>query len=241
MAKIPAALARAAALHLTGKREEALAEIEGAIAAGDSHEGLIRAKEQLSQELTAADNPQPALAAEVETAFAESRYEDAATHCAKLAEAAPERPEPWFNLAIASEKTGRIDEAADAYRQAARRDPKLAAPLVNLGALLQKHSEFEEARACYQRALKIEPDHAGALYNLAMMLEPKNPKEAEALLSQSLAQAPESEQAWFRLGLLQLRRGDARPRMHSGSVWTAAGHGPRRKSIWGSRTGTPAT
>lgn len=204
MAKIPAALARAAGLHLAGRVEEAVAEIEAAIAAGESSPALLRAKQQLSEELGRAAHAQPAAIAEVETAFAEARYEDAAVHCAKLAEVAPDRAEHWFNLGVAFERAGRADEAATAYREAARRDPRSAAALVNLGALLHKHGEMEEAGSCYQRALKIEPDHAGALYNAAILLEQQGKTDqAEALYLKC-----DSEGAWFRIGVLQLRRGD---------------------------------
>jgi tetratricopeptide (TPR) repeat protein len=184
--------------------EEALAEVEAAIAAGESSPALLRAKQQLSEQLGGSAQTQPAIVAEAEAAFADARYEDAAVHCARLAEMAPDRAEPWLNLGVAYERAGRPDEAAAAYREAARRDPRSAAALVNLGALLHKHGEIEEAGSCYQRALKIEPDHAGPLYNAAMLIEQQGKADqAEALYLKS-----DSEGAWFRLGLLRLRRGD---------------------------------
>ncbi len=121
MAKTPAALARAAVLHLAGRAEEAQAEVEAAIAAGESSPALMRAKQQLSEQLGGAE---PAAVSEIEAAFAQARYEDAALHCAKLTEIAPDRAEHWFNLGLAYEHAGRADEAATAYREAARRDPR---------------------------------------------------------------------------------------------------------------------
>lgn len=203
MAKIPAALARAAVLHLQGRVEEALAEIDAAIAGGESSAALLAARQQISAQLGSVPK-QSALVAEVEAAFVDARFEDAAAHCARMAEMSPEQAEPWFNLGVAYERCGRAEDAATAYREAARRDPRSAAALVNLGALLHKHGELDEAALCYQRALKIEPGHKGALYNAAVLAEQQGKADqAEALYAQC-----EWEGAWFRLGLLRFRRGD---------------------------------
>jgi tetratricopeptide (TPR) repeat protein len=203
MAKIPAALARAAVLHLQGRVEEALAEIETAIAAGESSAALLAARQQLSAQRGCAP-AQTTLVAEAEAAFVDARFEDAAEHCARLAEMSPDQAEPWFNLGVAYERSGRAEEAAAAYREAARRNPRSAAALVNLGALLHQHGELDEAASCYQRALKIEPGHRGALYNAGVLVEQQGEADpAEAFYAQC-----EWEGAWFRLGLLRLRRGD---------------------------------
>ena len=54
-------------------------------------------------------------------AFHSNEYEAAARFCAKLVEFTPDHFERWFNMGVAEQKCGRLEEAAKAYSEAVSR------------------------------------------------------------------------------------------------------------------------
>ena len=86
-------LARAVALHLEGKRKEALRELNNAIEAGEETPEVFAAKGHIQFEL--------------------EQYDDAIKTYERLLAAAPRHPTANFNLGICYEKLGRWQEATD--------------------------------------------------------------------------------------------------------------------------------
>jgi tetratricopeptide (TPR) repeat protein len=147
-------------------------------------------------------------------AFAEGDYAAAAWHCRALVDTAPDRYENWFNLGVASQKIGQLEQAAQAYAQAAALKPDSSRCYLNLGVVQQELSDLAAARGSYENAVRIDPGQPGALWNLALVLEQQGERaEAERVLGRIPQDAPEWGDACFRLGYLRLLRGE-----YAGSV-----------------------
>jgi tetratricopeptide (TPR) repeat protein len=124
-------------------------------------------------------------------------------------DAAPDRYENWFNLGVASQKIGNLEQAAQAYAQAAVLKPDSASCYLNLGVVRQELNDLGAACSAYETALRIDPDQPGVLWNLALVLEQQGERgEAEHILGRIEQSAPEWGDACFRLGYLRLLRGD---------------------------------
>ncbi len=63
--------------------------------------------------------------------------------------------EGWFNLGVAHQRSGRLDQATLAYNEAARIRPGAADVQANLGASLHERGEIGEAVRAYQNALVV--------------------------------------------------------------------------------------
>src|SRR5580692_7438174 len=98
------ALARSVALHLEGKRKEALREINTAIENGEESAEVLAAKGHIQFEL--------------------EQYDDAVKTYERLLEAVPRHPTASFNLGICYEKLGRWNEATTAFQNALGIDPQ---------------------------------------------------------------------------------------------------------------------
>ncbi len=91
------ALARSVALHLEGKRKEALREINTAIENGEESVEVLAAKGHIQFEL--------------------EQFDDAVKTYERLIAMAPQHPTASFNLGICYEKAGRWQEATDSLFQ----------------------------------------------------------------------------------------------------------------------------
>src|SRR5438128_272583 len=118
-----ASLARAVAMHLEGKRQEALVELNQAIQAGEESTEVHSAKGHLLYEL--------------------NQYEEAVRSYQRLLELVPNHPTANFNLAICLEKLARWQEAADSFQRAMVNDPDRADTRLGLG-ICQLHLEKPE-------------------------------------------------------------------------------------------------
>ena len=95
---VSAFLARAVALHLEGKRQEALQELQNAVQAGEDSPEVHSAKGHLLYEL--------------------NRFEEAADSYLRLLELVPNHPTANFNLAICLEKLGKWNDAGSSFQRA---------------------------------------------------------------------------------------------------------------------------
>jgi len=94
---------RAVALHLEGRRDEALAEIEKALEAGEQGPEVHAAAGYLRYE--------------------RKQFEEAATAYRKLVELDPENCVGWFNLAATLQALGKWEEAGAMFDKALASDP----------------------------------------------------------------------------------------------------------------------
>src|SRR5258708_5116057 len=129
---------KAVALHLAGKLVEADTLYRKLLPRSPNSEELLgnlvavgmarkdnAAVKEFSQRLF---RTQPASAAALEglatLAFSEGDFETAAAHCSKLVEVTRHSFEGWFNLGVAWQELGRLDEASRAYSAAWRIRPR---------------------------------------------------------------------------------------------------------------------
>jgi Flp pilus assembly protein TadD len=92
------------ALHLAGKRDEALKELERAVAGGDASPEMHRAIGHIRFEL--------------------GDYREAARSYQSLAQLKPNYAMGWFNLAVCLERLGDWEEASEAFQKTCSLDRK---------------------------------------------------------------------------------------------------------------------
>ncbi len=122
----PASLGKAVSLHLEGKLQEALNEMQRVLESGDASLEAFSAKAQIQFEL--------------------EMFEEAAQSYAKLLSMHPKHATANLNLAICMERLGRWQEAADFFEKAATADPSRTEPRLGL-AIAQLHLDKPEAAA----------------------------------------------------------------------------------------------
>jgi tetratricopeptide (TPR) repeat protein len=168
-----------------------------------------RAKEMAERLLKIQPDSRVALECLASVTLSRGDFSAAAQVCSHLVKAAPDSYEGWFNLGVAYQKTGRLEQAANSYREALRLRPQAAEANANLGAVLQERGDMKGARAAYQQALEVSAELPGVLWNLVLAAERDgNAGETEKLLERLLAAEPDRHDATFRLGYLQLQRGE---------------------------------
>src|ERR1022692_2246243 len=123
--KVPA-LAKAVSLHLEGNLQEALDEINGALAEGEESLEIYSAKAQLQYDL--------------------DQYEDASKSYAKVLSLNPKHSAANFHMAVCLEKLGRWQEAAEFFEKAAEIDAGCIDARLGLG-ICQLHLDKAEAAA----------------------------------------------------------------------------------------------
>src|ERR1700686_5936884 len=144
-------LARSVALHLEGKRKEALRELNTAIESGEESVEILAAKGHVQFEL--------------------EQYDDAVKTYEKLLSAVPQHPTANFNLGICFEKLGRWQEASDAFQKALEVDPQREEANLGWGICLLRQEKPEPAIACFDKVLAQHPEHETALFGKAVALQ----------------------------------------------------------------------
>lgn len=165
--------------------------------------------------------------------FLRERFTDAAKHCEKIIDLAPQGADAWFNLGVARHHLGLQRPAMEAYLQAIEIDPNLMQAQANLGMLYHQRGELDQARRCYVEALHHDPSLAETLWNLGILLEQGNHQAEASVCYEQLTQlAPDWEEPWFRLATGHLAGGRWQPAHDSfaaclqlRSDWLAAGEG----------------
>jgi protein O-mannosyl-transferase len=85
----------------------------------------------------------------------------------------PDLAEAHYDMGLAVQRLGRLDEAIDEYRQALQLKPNLPEAYNNIGNALQEMGRVDEAIPQYEMALRLEPDFVYALNNLGYALQKK--------------------------------------------------------------------
>jgi Flp pilus assembly protein TadD len=117
-------------------------------------------------------------------------------------------PEAWFNVGVALDSRGRLDEARAAYKRALSLDPGLAAAAVNL-AILDEPKDPRDAAVMWAELLRRFPQDAvtrarlGALYEAAGQLD-----EANRLAREALVRDPKTLDAYKVMMRVALARGN---------------------------------
>jgi tetratricopeptide (TPR) repeat protein len=204
----------AAALQALGRREDAVAHYQRAVALApgmvDAQFGLAACLQALGRHadavacyeaILAVDPAHPEANFGLATLFVELdradeaivRYRAALTADADFAEAS-------YGLGTLLMQRGEVEEAASCFRQALDVDAEYIDAWVALGRALQRLERDDEAMAAYRAAIDVEPDRATAHYGIATILSRKH-RDAEAIEHFQLALAREPEHVQSIVGM----------------------------------------
>jgi tetratricopeptide (TPR) repeat protein len=101
-----------------------------------------------------------------------------------------------FNLGLAYEEQGRIEEAIASYRAEVETNEKAYRAAFNLAKLLQKQGRREEALQFFKKAVAIQPDFGtGQLYLAKALLDGGDLQGAEQWARSGLGHKPDPRMA----------------------------------------------
>ncbi len=100
----------------------------------------------------------------------EERAEPAERAFRRAIAANEEFPQPYFNLAVLTEESGRLDEAIDLYEQAIERAPAHYQAQFNLGRLYGRRGDLDRQQELYEAAIESNPQFVRGYYYLAKLL-----------------------------------------------------------------------
>lgn len=107
----------------------------------------------------------------------------------------------WFNLGLARENVGRLEEAAEAYRKAIATNGELREARENLAALAARQGDLREAVALLKELVASDPGAAEARVALASYeLQSGDPEAARRLAIEALTHDPKNLGAYCVLG-----------------------------------------
>jgi tetratricopeptide (TPR) repeat protein len=151
---VPALVGRGDALAGAGRVDDALADLQAAVAA-DPSLGDVRRR----MEVLAFRRQQEQLQA-ARSAAAAGRLDEAAEDYQRAIARSPDSPLLYRELAEIERRQGRLAQAAASLRKAASLEPSDARTLVLLGEVLEAQGDFAGAADAYDRAAALEPDAA---------------------------------------------------------------------------------
>lgn len=113
-----------------------------------------------------------------------------------------------YNLGVAFEKDGRLQDAADSLNQAIRLKPDFMEANYNLGNVYTNLGRYDDAIQAYQQAVKLKPDFADVYYNLGNAnLTLRRYQEAIEAYRQAIKFKQNFADAYFNLGSAYLDLG----------------------------------
>jgi tetratricopeptide (TPR) repeat protein len=200
-ARPPEPAAKAAkARPASSPTERAAQASAGAAPAAPAADAIPARAQRLFAEAVQAEEDQRKLKVPTDWALLERRW--------RAVLDAADVPEARFNLGVAVEAQGRLDEARAEYQRARAAKPTLRQAAVNLGVLLEKAGDASGAQAAYAQVLRDFPEDArarerlAALYRAAGQLD-----EAWRLAREALLRDPRSVGAYKVMAQVALQRG----------------------------------
>src|SRR5260370_10449167 len=182
-------LARAVTLHLAGKREEAIKQLQRAIAANEASAEIYRAMGHIQFEL--------------------GNFEEAAKSYRILAQVKPQYAMGWFNLAVCLERAGAWEDAAQAFHRAATLDDAYVDAHLGLGVCHSRQEDPKSALFSFNRCLELNTSHQEAQFGKAVALQSLgHPDEASQIYQKILERNPDSEESLANLILIGMAKED---------------------------------
>lgn len=137
----------------------------------------------------------------------DGRAKEAAELFEQVLKEKPDHFEACYNLGTARDALGQFPAAAEAYRRAGRLHPQDPDARLNLTATLHRMGKSDEALVAAREAVKLAPGDALARLNAGLLLsDAKKLDEAAVELGAAVRLKPDFAKAWWRLGVVQLRR-----------------------------------
>src|SRR4051794_27480348 len=182
-------LARAVALHLAGKREDALKQLQRAISANEASPEIYRAMGHIQFEM--------------------GDYNEAIKTYRLLTQLKPQYAMGWFNLAVSMERLSSWESASEAFHKAAHLDPKHRDSHLGLGVCHLRLEDPKSALYSFERCLELAPDLEEALFGKAAAMQALgHADEASAIYENILARNPDSEESLSNLVLIGMAKED---------------------------------
>ena len=139
-------------------------------------------------------------------------YQRAILEFLNAIEAAPQDPEPYYQLGLAYLGAGDVSKAVPNFRKAATLNPRHTGAQLKLAELMMasRNQEYlEEAQKRVQEVLKAAPDNPDALDVLALTeLQLGQPDQAEQHLRQALEKYPRHLKSTITLASMKMARKD---------------------------------
>ncbi len=147
-------------------------------------------------------------------AYNADQFEVARQKFEEAAEAAPDEPNAWANLAQTYYRLEQWDKAIENYKKALELKPDDPSLLQNLGGAYASAGNSEESEKAYARAVEVasetDPTVAAAShYNMAVNhINAGDNEKARAALEKALAADPEHAEAHYQMGIILLGVGE---------------------------------
>jgi putative PEP-CTERM system TPR-repeat lipoprotein len=227
-----AALLLGVALRGQGKVQEAVSQLEAALAIDsayldpldqlariefDAHRpaaAVERVERQIGL-LSAPSARHQLLLGDVQQRAGHNEQAEAAY--ARAIELDPRLTDGYARLAKLYAATGRYDEAIAKYAKLSEADPKDPRPLMIIGHLREKMGNPAEAARAYEKLLEMDPQFAPAANNAACIyaLQPGGEEKAWQLAQRAHDLAPHDPYVADTYGWLLFRRGELQPALMS--------------------------
>lgn len=172
----------------TGRPEQALAELERAVALDpDRPEGRFNLGVTLGRL---------------------GRYDEGAAELRRAIELRPGYPEAWYNLGVFRREQGELDQAVAAFQRALELDPDAPAVHAALAVTYGLQGRDTEAAAALTEANRLDPARAeAARATLALDLARQGRLDEAERELESLTQNAPTAETWYNLGLVRARQG----------------------------------
>lgn len=158
--------------------------------------------------LVAADPANPVFRGKLAEAWRNRRdYAKAVPLYRQAAEAAPEDPDAWYNLASALQEAGQLPAARQAIERGLKLDASRPEAHNTLGIVALSEGRLEPARQEFELAARLDPRNARALNNLGNVLKALGKlDDAEQAYHRSAGLAPRYPDPLNGLGTLEVER-----------------------------------
>jgi len=173
-------LVKAIVLHMEGKIEDAIKELQRGVKAGEKTQDVYAGLGHLQ--------------------FEAGRFDAAADAYREVLALAPLHKTCHYNLAVCLEKTGRHKEALASFEKGFEINPQRVEIGIGVGVSLLHLRRFAEAAKAFEACLKTHPNDETALFGKAYALQRQEQHaESEAAYTEVLKLNPAQEEALVNL------------------------------------------
>ena len=136
----------------------------------------------------------------------QKQYSKAINHLRKATKCAPQFVGAQFNLGVAYESAGKVNDAIKCYKAAIVQQPTYLEALFAVGNCYIKQGRLVEGQSAYTTVLVLQPDHINALNNMGTSyFDQKDYPKAIEYLSRLVELQPSFEMAHANLGTALLK------------------------------------
>ncbi|MEM1058205.1 MAG: tetratricopeptide repeat protein [Verrucomicrobiota bacterium] len=139
--------------------------------------------------------------------FALRQYTWAAAAFQHAANLLPDEMVSWFNLGLALQNLGELNEAMEVYERADQIEPGHPKVWCNMSALYFQSDRLDQAEDAARKSLQADPDYARSWDNLASALGAQGQlADAEEAARRAVAIRPGFAEPWLKLGMIYFQQ-----------------------------------